>query len=72
MDPHDLVCAKLAAFREKDRVFALALLDAGLVDIDVLLGRAATLEVPLVRGNVTSWLLAWRRKHQPEGPSDSS
>lgn len=72
MEPHDLVCAKLAAFREKDKAFAMALLDAGLVDLDVLLARAATLEVPLVSRNVVSWLLAWRRKYQPKGPSTDS
>ena len=72
MDPHDLVCAKLAAFREKDKAFAMALLDAGLVDLDVLISRAATLEVPLVRRNVTSWLLAWGRKYRPKGPLANS
>ncbi|WP_221630689.1 DUF6036 family nucleotidyltransferase [Humibacillus xanthopallidus] len=71
MDPHDLVCAKLAAFREKDKRFSMALLDAGIVDLDVLLARAATLEVPLVSRNVTSWLLAWGRKYQPRGTSTS-
>lgn len=72
MDPHDLVCAKLAAFREKDKAFAMALLDAGLVDLGLLLERAATLEVPLVSRNVSSWLLAWGRKYQPNAPADNS
>lgn len=72
LEPHDLVCAKLAAFREKDEAFAKALLDAGFVDLDVLLAGAATLEVPLVSRNATSWLLAWRRKYQPKRPSADS
>jgi hypothetical protein len=35
-DLHDLLAAKLAAFRQKDVVYAGALVKAGLVDLDVL------------------------------------
>jgi len=39
LDPHDLVASKLAAGRLKDLDFALALVSAGLIDLDVLLDR---------------------------------
>jgi hypothetical protein len=40
--PEDLCVAKLCAFREKDRNFVSALLDAGLVDAAVITTRLAT------------------------------
>ena len=43
LEPHDLAAAKLAAGREKDYEFVTALLDAGLIDIDVLAERVAGL-----------------------------
>jgi hypothetical protein len=43
LEPHDLASAKLAAGREKDYEFVTALLDAGLIDIDVLTERVAGL-----------------------------
>lgn len=46
LEPHDLVISKLVAGREKDLVFATALIRAGLVDPDVLLERAELLPVP--------------------------
>ncbi len=39
VEKHDLVISKLAALREKDKEFARALLDAGLVDVATLLER---------------------------------
>lgn len=45
LDVHDLALAKLSAYREKDRAFVAALLDAGLLDIDVLVSRAQDLPV---------------------------
>lgn len=39
IDKEDLCVAKLGAFREKDRTFVAALLDAGLVDSGVLVER---------------------------------
>ncbi len=57
LDPHDLVLSKLVAGREKDFEFARALLDAGLVRIEVLLARAELLRgVPAIRRRVTNWL----------------
>ncbi len=43
LDPHDLVVSKLAARREKDFAFSFALIEAGLVELDTLLKRAAML-----------------------------
>jgi hypothetical protein len=43
LDPHDLVVSKLVAGREKDFDFARALIIAGLIDIEILLARAALL-----------------------------
>ena len=39
LDKEDLCVAKLCAFREKDRTFVAALLDAGLVDGVVIAAR---------------------------------
>jgi hypothetical protein len=44
LEPHDCVASKLAAGREKDYVFAAALLDAGLVHADVLIERIPTMD----------------------------
>lgn len=60
IEPHDLVVSKLAAGREKDIGFAASLLNARLVDIEVLLTRAAML--PISGHRVTAWLLAYRRR----------
>jgi len=58
LDPHDLVVSKLAARREKDFAFSLALIKAGLVDPDTLLERAAMLPDPhgMHRAAVIYWL----------------
>ena len=58
LDKHDLVIAKLVAMREKDQAFAIALLDAGLVDVGVLRQRASELDcVPVaVQRRVQEWL----------------
>jgi hypothetical protein len=64
LDRHDLVIAKLVAMREKDQAFAIALLDAGLVDLDVLRRRARELDcVPAaVQRRVREWLEAVARR----------
>lgn len=64
LEKHDLVISKLVAMREKDQKFATALLDAELVDIDVLLERAdqLTCVVPATAKMVRRWLEAERRK----------
>jgi hypothetical protein len=57
LDPHDLVVSKLVAGREKDFEFARALLEAGLVDPDVLCTRAELLpEVPGTKRRVIRWV----------------
>lgn len=44
LEAHDLLASKLAAFREKDREFAGALIDAGLVSAKVVAARIEDLE----------------------------
>ncbi|MEO8425145.1 MAG: hypothetical protein ABI595_14710, partial [Actinomycetota bacterium] len=57
LDPHDLVVSKLVAGREKDYVFARALLEVGLVRDDVLRVRAELLPViPAIKRRVMDWL----------------
>lgn len=57
LDAHDLVVSKLTAGREKDFEFARALLEAHLVDADLLLTRAAFLPGPAgVRERVIKWI----------------
>ena len=58
LERHDLVISKLAAMREKDRLFAIALIDAGLVELTILLERADELTAadPLARRSVKQWL----------------
>jgi len=60
LDKHDLVIAKLVAHREKDLAFAVALLDAGLLDTSILHERAAALSSvpPPTRRRVQRWLTA--------------
>lgn len=63
LEPHDLVCAKLVAGREKDFGFAVALIDARLVSCELLLERARTLEtIPAVRSRVVAWVEATHRR----------
>ncbi|SNY51518.1 hypothetical protein SAMN05421748_1123 [Paractinoplanes atraurantiacus] len=60
LDKEDLCVAKLCALREKDRNFVGALLDAGLVDADVIGVRLS--EVPAKHqasaGHAIAWLAA--------------
>lgn len=60
LDKHDLVISKLVAMREKDLAFAMALLQAGLLDVVVLRERAAALDSvpPSTRRRVQDWLEA--------------
>lgn len=64
LEKHDLVISKLVANRKKDTEFALALLRANLVDIEVLLERAMSLSsvAPPTRRQVQSWLESARLK----------
>ena len=63
LERHDLVISKLAAMREKDRLFAIALIDAGLVELTILLERADELTAadPLARRSVKQWLESMTR-----------
>ena len=45
LEAHDLAASKLAAYREKDRVFVTTLLSEGLIDGQLLLERMRALPV---------------------------
>ena len=57
LDKEDLCVAKLSAFREKDQNFVAALLDARLVDAEVIARRLA--QVPARHLPATERALAW-------------
>ena len=57
LDKEDLCVAKLCALREKDRNFVGALLDAGLVDAEIITRRLA--EVPAQHRSAADGALAW-------------
>ena len=62
LEPHDCVVSKLVAHRGKDLAFAGALIDAGLVDVEVLRARAELLPGavhPAIRTAGQRWLDAW-------------
>lgn len=57
LDPHDLVVSKLVAGREKDFVFARALVAANLIDARTLRDRAEQLDgVPAAKRRVIEWI----------------
>ena len=66
LDKDDLCVAKLCALREKDRNFVAALLDANLVDADVITQRLA--QVPakhrVSATHALTWLAASRRPYR--------
>jgi hypothetical protein len=60
-EPNDLVLSKCAAGRDRDWLYARAALDAGLVDVGILIARADDLPVDeVVRARVIATLSAWR------------
>lgn len=62
LDAHDCVVSKLVAGREKDYQFAFALIDAGLIDPEVLAERAESVDVAdAVRQRVHDWIGNQRR-----------
>lgn len=63
LDKEDLCVAKLCAFRDKDRNFVAALLDAQLVDGDVITTRLRALSVThrVATGRALAWLASRRR-----------
>jgi hypothetical protein len=58
LEPHDLVASKLAANRSKDLAFAAALVEADLVDLDILLERIYALP-PDVHQSVVDRMIGW-------------
>jgi hypothetical protein len=58
LERHDCVASKLAAFRTKDREFARALIDARLVDREVVAQRVAQIADmdPRLQARVLEWL----------------
>jgi len=64
LDKEDLCVAKLCALREKDRNFVAALLDAGLVDSDVVVTRLGL--VPDKHQIVTERALSWLSSRVPD------
>jgi hypothetical protein len=61
LEPHDCVVSKLAAGREKDFLFAAALLDARLIKADVLLERIDVTDASeALRQRMRDWLAPWR------------
>lgn len=61
LDKEDLCVAKLCALREKDRNFVGALLDAGLVEHDVIAARLPSVPARYEAnvGPALAWLAAW-------------
>jgi hypothetical protein len=63
VEPHDCVLAKLVRFDEKDLNFAVALVRAGLIDLDILDQRAGTLPThPAVIERIRTWIAAMRMR----------
>jgi hypothetical protein len=62
LDKEDLCVAKLCAFREKDRNFVAALLEAGLVDAGVILERLLSVEERRRpdADRAVAWLESWK------------
>lgn len=56
LEPHDLVISKLVAAREKDYIFARALIEAGIVETRILVERAELLSSVPIRVRVQRWL----------------
>jgi len=62
LDPHDLALSKLAAHRGKDKDFVRALIEAGLLDIDLLDERVIHLQAsPAEIRAVEREYAGWRR-----------
>lgn len=68
LDPHDLVISKLLAYREKDLQFAAALVEAGLIDLEVLGERVKDVPDahPIARRAAAQWIETVRRKRPPQ------
>lgn len=67
LEAHDLVVSKLVAGRQKDRTFAQALVNVGLISCDLLLERVEMLEVvEAVKGRVRDSITRIRVRSQFE------
>jgi hypothetical protein len=67
IEPHDCVLAKLVRFDDKDVNFAVALVGAGLIDLNILGQRAGSLPAhPAVIERIRTWIAAM--KIRPAGP----
>jgi hypothetical protein len=65
LEPHDCVLSKLVRFEKKDQDFAVALVERGLIDLDVLADRAQTLPAdPRVIRRIQDWIAAMRTRQQ--------
>ena len=65
LEPHDCILAKLVRFDEKDLDFAVALVKGGLISLDTLADRAATLPAhPAVIDRIQTWINAMRSRYQ--------
>lgn len=64
LELHDLLAAKLVAFREKDFTYATVLVNAGLVDLDVLEQRVGMLPPSVdqrVIAQIRTLINSWRK-----------
>jgi hypothetical protein len=60
LEPHDLALSKLAAHREKDKLFVGALIESGIIDVAILDARVHTLDaspvdIAAVRREYEAW-----------------
>jgi hypothetical protein len=62
LDPHDLCAAKLMAHRPKDFDFVRALIEAGLIDGELLGQRVASINVDAVESDQGPEILAFRQR----------
>lgn len=63
LEPHDCTLAKLVRFDEKDVNFAGALVKAGLIDLDILADRVATLPTHPARiERIRNWIDAMKAR----------
>ncbi|WP_330232709.1 hypothetical protein OHA40_09605 [Nocardia sp. NBC_00508] len=63
LEPHDCVISKLVAGRAKDHAFAAALVEQGLINLDILDARLAELDAhPLSLERIRDWIVAHRTR----------
>lgn len=66
LEPHDLAVAKLVANRAKDKPFVGAMLNAGIISGDTLVGRLAQTAIsPARREKLIAWVLAETKAGTP-------